>query len=133
MNDSTPTSDLSSEELEAVEAIFALAREGKTEQLVALIEAGVPANLTNARGDSLLILAAYHQRAETVDALLGLGADPDRINDMQQTALSCAVFRNNEPIVRALLAAGANPELGANTALAIATQFGLAEMQALLS
>ncbi|TQL47674.1 hypothetical protein FB562_0740 [Homoserinimonas aerilata] len=120
------------ETLAFAETVFEAARDGDVEKVKQLVAAGVPVNLTNARGDSLLILAAYHQHAETVDALLALGADVDRVNDMGQTAMSCAVFRNNGAIVTTLLAAGADPELGSHTALAIAQQFGLPEMVALL-
>ena len=132
MTDSTPP-ELTAEELEYIESVFELARAGETAQLARTVEAGVPVNLTNARGDSLLILAAYHQRADTVDALISLGADVDRVNDMGQTATSCAVFRNNPDIVLALLKAGADPDLGSHTALQIAQQFELAEMQRLLT
>lgn len=53
----------------------------------------MPANLTNDRGDSLLMLAAYHGHAEAVTALVGRGADPDRANDRGQTPLAGAVFK----------------------------------------
>ncbi|TDW28441.1 ankyrin repeat domain-containing protein [Cryobacterium psychrophilum] len=115
------------------ETVFDLAREGNAGQLVALISQGVPVDLTNARGDSLLILAAYHQHIEAVNALVRLGADTARVNDNGQTALVAAVFRNNTTITLALLAAGADPELGAHPALAVACQFGLADMEQLLS
>jgi ankyrin repeat protein len=124
---------LTDDELAFLESVFDLAREGETAKLTALIEGGVPVNLTNARGDTLLILAAYRQHADTVDALLRLGADTARVNDNGQTALVSAVFRNNAQIVTALLAAGADPNLGAHTALAVARQFDLPEMEALFA
>lgn len=132
MSETTPP-ELTAEEHDFLESMFDLARAGETAQLIPHIEGGVPVNLTNARGDSLLILAAYQQHAGTVDALISRGADVDRVNSMGQTAMSCAVFRNNKDIVTALLKAGADPELGANTALEIAQQFGLTEMQQLFS
>jgi ankyrin repeat protein len=58
--------------------VFDLAREGDTEQLAAYLEAGVPANLTNDKGDTLLILAAYRGHTETVAALLERGSPPAR-------------------------------------------------------
>jgi len=124
---------LTDEELAFAESIFELARNGETAQLETFIGRGVPVNLTNSKGDTLLILAAYREREDTVDMLLRLGADTDRINDHGQSALVAAVFRNNAPIVSALLAAGANPTIGTNTALAVAQQFGLADMERLLS
>lgn len=124
---------LTDDELALLEGVFDLAREGRTGELVAHIEAGIPVNLTNSRGDTLLILAAYRQNVDTVEALLQLGADTSRINDNGQTALMSAVFRNNAPIVSALLAAGADPTIGAHTALEVARQFELPEMERLLT
>lgn len=123
---------LSDDELAFLESVFDLARQGKTDQLISYIERGIPVNLTNSKGDSLLILASYHRNTDTVSALLQAGADVDRINDMGQTALASATFRNDEPIVRLLLDAGADPSLGSVNALAVAKQFELSEMLSLL-
>ncbi len=131
MTDATP---LSEEEQRAfVEGVLDLAREGRTEPLMEMIEAGVPVDLSNARGDTALILAAYREHPQTVDALLKAGADTGRVNTMGQTALIAAVFRNSEPIVRALLHAGADPDIGAHTAAEVAQQFGLVDMQRILA
>ncbi|MFC3988188.1 ankyrin repeat domain-containing protein [Actinoplanes siamensis] len=112
--------------------MFDLARSGGTEELVANVTAGLPANLTNDKGDTLLILAAYHNHPDTVIALLEQGADPDRVNDRGQSALSAAVFRQNPETVRALLAAGADPDGGSPSAVATAEFFKLPEMAELL-
>jgi ankyrin repeat protein len=112
--------------------MFDLARFGDGPELAANITAGLPPNLTNDKGDTLLILAAYHDHPETVAALLAHGADPNRVNDRGQTALSAAVFRQNPITVRTLLRAGADPDGGAPSALAIADYFRLPEMTALL-
>ena len=93
---------------------------------------GVPVNLTNDKGDTLLILAAYHGHPETVAALLDRGADHDRVNDRGQTALAAAVFRQSEPAVAALLAAGADADAGIPSARATAVFFELPAMAALL-
>jgi ankyrin repeat protein len=125
---------LSEEEQRAfVEGVLDLAREGRTDPLLEMIDAGVSVDLANARGDTPLILAAYREHPETVDALLRAGASTDLVNGMGQTALTAAVFRNSEVIVRALLHAGADPEVGAHTASQVATQFGLVEMQGVLT
>ena len=118
--------------IELAGRVFDLARAGATEELAAYVDAGVPADLTNDKGDTLLILAAYHAHAETVAALLARGADHSRVNDRGQTALGAAVFRRSEPAVRALLAAGADPGLGRQSARATATVFDLPDMLALL-
>jgi uncharacterized protein len=112
--------------------VFDLAREGDTEQLTAYLDAGVPANLTNDKGDTLLILAAYHGHPETVAALLERGADAGRANDRGQTALAAAVFKQSEETVRTLLAAGADPDAGGPTARETAAFFDLPVMTALL-
>lgn len=118
--------------IELAGRVFDLARSGGTEELAAYLDAGVPANLTNDKGDTLLILAAYHAHPDTVTALLERGADHGRVNDRGQTALGAAAFRRCEEAVRALLAAGADPDLGRQSARATAEVFGLPEMSRLL-
>lgn len=73
------------EVVELATRIFDLARRGETEALVAYVDAGVPADLTNDRGDSLVMLAAYHGHADAVRALLARGGAADRVNDRGQT------------------------------------------------
>ncbi|MDN3356660.1 ankyrin repeat domain-containing protein [Actinomadura sp. DC4] len=104
--------------------LFGLARTGQTDALTAYVDAGVPADLTNEAGDSLLMLAAYHGRPETVRALLDRGADPGRANDRGQTPLAGAVFKKEPEVVRALLDAGADPRAGAPSAADTARMFG---------
>ena len=113
--------------------VFAMAREGATGDLAAHVDAGVPVNLTNSSGDTLLILAAYHAHPDTVAALLDRGADTSRVNARGQTALGAAVFRRSEAAVRALLAAGADPATGAPSALEVARFFDLPDMLRLLT
>ncbi|GAA1611803.1 ankyrin repeat domain-containing protein [Kribbella sancticallisti] len=125
--------ELTESELDYLRSLFDLARGGETEQLTATVDAGVPVNLTNSTGDTLLILAAYHQHPETVRALLDRGADTARVNDRGQTALAAAVFRQSADSVNQLLAAGADPALGTRSALDIASFFELPEMLELLT
>ncbi|MFG3264126.1 MULTISPECIES: ankyrin repeat domain-containing protein [Streptomyces] len=116
------------EVVELATKIFDLARRGQTEELVAYVDAGVPANLTNDRGDSLLMLAAYHGHAEAVRALLARGADADRINDRGQTPLAGAVFKGERDVIKALLEAGADPAAGTPSAVDTARMFAKAEL-----
>lgn len=118
--------------LELAGRVFDMARGGHTEELAVYLDAGVPANLTNDKGDTLLILAAYHDHPDTVGALLARGADPARVNDRGQTALAAAVFRRSERAVRDLLAAGADPDAGGPSARATAAFFELEDMTELL-
>ncbi|MGW4727151.1 ankyrin repeat domain-containing protein [Streptomyces sp. S1] len=116
------------EVIELASKVFGLARTGDAEALAAYVDAGVPANLTNDRGDSLVMLAAYHGHAAAVAALLERGADADRANDRGQTPLAGAVFKGQEDVIRALLAGGANPESGTPSAVDTARMFGKAEL-----
>ncbi|WP_199184059.1 ankyrin repeat domain-containing protein [Cryobacterium sp. Y57] len=114
---------------QVIEGVFDLARDGLTGPLGEMIDAGVPLDVVNPRGDTLLIVAAYQQHPDTVAELLRRGADTSAINTMGQSAISCAVFRNNEVILRLLLEADADPRLGTHSGVAIADQFGLPRMR----
>ncbi|MCX5241510.1 ankyrin repeat domain-containing protein [Streptomyces prunicolor] len=116
------------EVVEFATKIFDLARQGGTEALVAYVDAGVPANLTNDRGDSLVMLAAYHGHAGAVRALLARGAEADRINDRGQTPLAGAVFKGEHEVIEVLLEAGADPAAGTPSAVDTARMFGKAEL-----
>jgi hypothetical protein len=118
--------------IELAGRVFDLARSGATGDLCDYLAAGVPVNLTNDKGDTLLILAAYHGQPDTVAALLDRGADHGRVNDRGQTALAAAVFRQSEAAVTALLAAGADADAGSPSARATAVFFQLPAMVALL-
>jgi ankyrin repeat protein len=124
--------DIDQDVLDFAHRMFDLAREGGTADLAAFVDEGVPVNLTNDKGDSLLILAAYHGHAETVRALLERGADTGLVNARGQTALGSAVFRQSAETVTALLAAGADPGAGGPSAIEVAHFFALVDMVALL-
>lgn len=121
-------SELTPQELALLEQMFDAARQGRTEELVHGLSAGIPVNLTNGKGDTLLNLAAYHEHEETVAALLERGADTERVSDMGFTALICAVFRGHVGITRRLLEAGAGQDTGHQPARAVAEQFGRTEV-----
>jgi ankyrin repeat protein len=125
--------ELSDEELAFLRSVLDYARQGQTSELAEVIERGVPVNLTGGSGDSLLILAAYHDHPETVRMLLERGADPERVNDRGQTALGAAVFRRSTESVTLLLDHGADPDAGGRSAKEIAAFFELHEMSALLA
>jgi len=112
--------------------VFDLARGGATEDLAGYLDAGVPVNLTNGKGDTLLILAAYHGHTDTVGLLIDRGADHARANDRGQTALAAAVFRQDAGTVSRLVAAGADPDAGGPSARATAAFFELPAMAGLL-
>lgn len=112
--------------------LFQAAREGNTELLGAYLAAGAPAGLTNAAGDSLLMLAAYHGHVDAVQLVLGHGADANRANDRGQTPLAGAAFKGYTDVARALLEAGADPDAGAPSARAAAQMFARTEILDLL-
>ena len=112
--------------------VFDLARGGHADELAGYVDAGVPVNLTNDKGDTLLILAAYHQHLATVEVLLAREADTSRSNDRGQTALAAAVFRRSSDITSALVAAGADPDAGSPSARETAAFFELDDMSELL-
>ncbi|WP_329298548.1 ankyrin repeat domain-containing protein [Streptomyces sp. NBC_00659] len=116
------------EVVELATKIFDLARRGETEALVAYVDAGVPADLTNDRGDSLVMLAAYHGHADAVRALLERGAEADRVNDRGQTPLAGAVFKGEEAVIRVLLAAGVDPAAGTPSAVDTARMFAKTDL-----
>jgi ankyrin repeat protein len=103
--------------------VFALAREGDAASLASYLDAGVPVNLTNANGDTMVMLAAYYGNDSAVTTLTARGADVDRRNDRGQTPLAGAVFKNDSTIIELLLSAGADPLAGSPSALETARYF----------
>lgn len=111
--------------------MFDLARDGDG-ALAAYVDEGVPVDLTDSDGNTLLMLAAYHGHAELVQALVERGADPGRLNDRGQSPLAGAVFNGSAPVVRVLVEAGADPTAGDPSAVQAAYAFGQEELVDLL-
>jgi uncharacterized protein len=103
--------------------VFDLARAGDDERLAAYLDGGVPVDLTDADGNTLVMLAAYNGRPGTVRLLAERGADVNRVNDRGQTPLAGAVFKADTEVVRALLGAGADPLAGTPNAIETARMF----------
>ncbi|MER0240606.1 ankyrin repeat domain-containing protein [Streptomyces sp. HSW2009] len=121
------------EVLQLAGKVFDLARHGDTDTLAAYVDAGVPVNLTNDRGDALLMLAAYHGHARAVEALLTRGADADGANDRGQTPLAGAVFKGEDEVVRLLVQHGADPAAGTPSAVEAAQVFGRPDLLGLFA
>lgn len=100
--------------------MYDAARRGDMPIFQQALPAGLPANLTNEKGDTLvrvlqwrsvndagmkltvflqLMLAAYHGHAELVTLMLQHGADPDRLNDRGQSPLAGAVFKKEDAVI----------------------------------
>ena len=101
-----PGGTLDSEVLDLASRIFDMARSGDAATLTAYLDAGVPVNLTNTNGDTLVMLAAYYGHESTVAALIARGADVNRHNNRGQTPLAGAVFKNETTIMELLLRSG---------------------------
>jgi uncharacterized protein len=130
---STPDDQPDAAIAELAGRLFDMARAGDSETLAAYLDAGVPVNLTNASGDTLLMLAAYHGHPGTVRVLTERGADANRSNDRGQTPLAGAVFKGEDEVVRLLVQAGADPYAGSPSAIAAAEVFGRTEYLQLFS
>jgi ankyrin repeat protein len=112
-----------------------LARKGDTAGLSALIKGGLAVDAQDAKGNTLLMLAAYHGKAETVAMLLlKSGATVDLRNDKGQTPLGGVAFKGYADIATLLLDAGADPvaDQGGSTPADFATLAGKTEILALL-
>lgn len=112
--------------------VFTMARDGDAASLAAYVDAGVPVNLTNDSGDTLVMLAAYHGHAAAVRALVARGADVNRLNDRGQAPVAGAVFKGEDDVVRALVEGGADPLAGHPTAVDTARMFGREDLLGVL-
>lgn len=112
--------------------VFDFARNGQTDQLAEYLEHGVPVDLANQNGDTLVMLAAYKGHADTVGMLAKRGADVNKLNDRGQSPLAGAIFKKEESVIEALIAAGASPTVGTPSAVDTATMFGQEELAARL-
>ena len=111
-----------------------LARNGDAAGLGALLKGGLAVDARDAKGNTLLMLASYHGRAEVVKLLLKSGATVDLRNDKGQTPLGGVAFKGYVEIATLLLDAGADPlaDQGGSTPADFATLAGKSEILALL-
>jgi ankyrin repeat protein len=130
-----PSDEIDPQLLELAHEVFELARRGDAAMLAAVIDKGVPPNLRNDKGDSLVMLAAYHGHDDAVRTLLERGADPNMRNNNGQTPLAGAAFKGFKSIIETLLDHGADVE-GASpdgrTALMVAAMFNRTDIVELL-
>ncbi|WP_017608569.1 ankyrin repeat domain-containing protein [Nocardiopsis xinjiangensis] len=118
-------SGLSEEQTKRViELAMDLARAGQTEELLEFFDHGLPVDVCDDDGNTLLMLAAYHGHAGTVTALIGRGADVDLRNNNNQAPVAGALFKGEDAVVAALVEAGADLDAGIPSARATAEMFG---------
>ncbi|KAJ4465069.1 ankyrin [Lentinula aciculospora] len=113
--------------------MFDAARTGDPDgALLAAVEAGLPSNLTNHQGNTLLMLSAYSSPpGKTLDlarALLDRGADPNRLNDAGQSIIAGVIFKRlasegRDELVRLLLERSADPRSGKPNAIETTLMF----------
>ncbi|KXT14076.1 hypothetical protein AC579_788 [Pseudocercospora musae] len=125
---SITSSQLPPEALDLATKLFDFARTGQTSSLDQYISAGIPVNLTNHKGDTLLMLAAYHGHLETSKMLVAKSADLDILNDRGQSIVAGAVFKGNEEIVKLLAESGADLAAGQPNAVEAARMFNRSGM-----
>jgi len=106
-----PNRDLPPEALELASKLFNMARQNDP-TLLQYLSAGIPPNLTNSEGDTILMLAAYHGHAGLVDGILAAGADVNALNGRGQSPLSGAVFKDHKEVVEVLVKHGADIRIG---------------------
>lgn len=114
--------------VESAHACFDLAREGDATHLGAYLDKGVPVDLTDPSGNTLLMLAAYHGQASAVTALLERGADANLLNDRGQSPIAGAVFKGEDTVVWLLMDAGADLDAGSPSARETALLFGRGDL-----
>jgi uncharacterized protein len=117
------TPQLPPEAIALATKLFDFAREGRTAELDQYISAGIPVNLTNHKGDTLLMLASYYGNLDTVKMLLEKGADTNVLNERGQSPIAGAVFKGYDDIVKAMFDKGADIRAGQPNAVDSAHMF----------
>ena len=128
-----PRPEIDDDIIELAGLVFDAARAGDTEGIRGYLDAGVPVNLTNGSGDTLVMLASYHGHEKLTALLVERGADVNTANDRGQTPLAGAVFKGYTGIFRILLEGGADPDAGSPSARDTAGFFQRQEMLDLLN
>lgn len=112
------------------------ARKGEIEILLPMLNAGMPVNLADEKGNSLLMLASYHGHFDLTKELLEHGAAPDQRNARNQTPLAGVAFKGGLAIAKLLVKHGADPNAdqgGGRYPVQFAAMFGNPDIVALLN
>jgi ankyrin repeat protein len=126
-------STLPPEALSLASTLFDYARQGQTAKLSQYLTAGIPINMLDSKGNTFLMLAAYHGYTDTVSMLLKAGADVNLCNDRGQSPLAGAVFKGEADVVRLLVQEGkADVNGGRPNALDCAVMFKRDDLKAIL-
>ena len=129
------TPELDDAALEFASKVFAAAREGDADVLKQWLDQGLPVNLRNHNGDTLLMLASYHEHPKATQVLLERGADAQILNERGQSPLSGAAFKGNVEITQLLLSHGAQVDVhgeDGRTPLMFAAMFNRTDIMEIL-
>ncbi|NWK54600.1 ankyrin repeat domain-containing protein [Verrucomicrobiaceae bacterium N1E253] len=131
MNEKQTTPEEETRYAELQQIALDAARMGETSTLEPMLRAGMPANLADAKGNTLIMLAAYHDHPDTVECLAYYGAEVDRRNGRGQTPLAGVAFKGHMDCARILVHYGADPEAPqghGQTPVSFAAMFGRKQM-----
>jgi len=95
-----------------VESVFSFTAQNKVDAVSAIIDRGVPINVRDAFGNTLLMIACKYGHKRTVKMALRRGADIDARNFRGETALQfCYAFGHGDTLGAYLLSKGATGHL----------------------
>ncbi|KAI1826617.1 hypothetical protein F4861DRAFT_536928 [Xylaria intraflava] len=94
-NEAASSTAIPPEAIELATRMYNATREGQIDLFREALPAGLPATLTNDKGDTL---AAYHGHADLVRLLIQNGGDPNRLNDRGQSPIAGVVFKEDAVI-----------------------------------
>lgn len=111
-----------------IELAMDLARAGDWRELVEFVDRGLPIDVRDGEGNTMLMLATYHGHAEAVGELIAKGADVNLPNHRNQAPIAGALFKGEDEIVMLLRQAGADLDAGTPSARQTAELFGRAHL-----
>jgi ankyrin repeat protein len=112
----------------AYEDALIAAREGRVQEIAALIQRGLDVNTTDREGNTLLALATRSGELRLVDMLLHNRASPNRRNSYGDTPVLLAATQGKLPLVKRLVEGGADLTLPGWSALHYAIYGGFADV-----
>jgi len=125
------TQDEETRYLQLQEMALDFARQGNVFELSKMIDAGLNIDLSDNKGNTLLMLASYNNQEDVVTYLIQNNASVDKRNDRGQTPLAGVCFKGYLNIVKILVENGAdkyaNNGMGA-TPITFASIFGNKEI-----
>ncbi|CAM9599044.1 unnamed protein product, partial [Scytosiphon promiscuus] len=95
-----------------VEDIFSYARHNRVEDLERMMDQGVPVDVRDSHGNTVLIVACQNGHKRALKAALRHGANPNAINSRGNTGLHfCHAFGYGDTLGRYLMSKGADASI----------------------